>query len=146
MSDAQHRAEATHATIARSASHLEHSAEKQVDNAARSTQLAADRTVLAAERTYAAWVRTGLAALASGIGARALLHEVVVRPLPTVAAVTLVAFSAFCFVAAVWREMAPRWTSPAPEVRRLPSALLIGVNGVLVLVSLCAIYGVLTAR
>lgn len=146
MADAQQRAEATHATIARSASHLEHSAAAQVDNAARSTQLAADRTILAAERTYAAWVRTGLAALASGIGAKALLHDVVVRPLPTIAGATLAGFSAFCFVAAVWREMAPSWTSPAPEVRRLPPAMLIAVNGVLVLVSLCAVYGVLTAR
>lgn len=146
MADAERRAEVTHATIARSASHIEHSADVQVDNAARSTQLAADRTVLAAERTYAAWVRTGLAALASGIGAKTLLHDVVAHPLPTIAGVTLVIFSAFCFVAAVWREMAPSWTSPSPEVRRLPPAMLIAVNGVLVLVSLAAAYGVLTAR
>ena len=145
MGDAQGRAEATHRTIARSASTLEHSAEQQVDNAARSTQLAADRTVLAAERTYAAWVRTGLAALAAGIGSKALLHDVVAHPLPTVAGVTLTLLSAFCFVAAVWREVTPSWSAPKPEVRRLPPAMLIAVNGVLLLVSLAATYGVLIA-
>ena len=146
MADAERRAEATHAAVARSASTIERSAERQVDNAARTTQLAADRTVLAAERTYAAWVRTGLAALAAGVGARTLLRDVVVAPLPTVAGLTLVLFSAFCFVAAVWRELRPTLTAPAPEVRRMPPAVLLAVNGVLVLVSLAAAYGMSVAR
>ena len=146
MADAQRQAEETHRAVARSTSRLERSAEKQVDNAARTTQLAADRTVLAAERTYAAWVRTGLASLAAGVGSKALLHDVVVHPLPTVAGVMLVLFSGFCFVAAVWRELRPTLTAPAPDVRRLPRAVLVTVNGVLLLVSLCAAYGLLAAR
>lgn len=146
MADAEQRATRTHQRIEQSASVLKDSALDQADSAERRTVLAADRTVLAAERTYAAWVRTGLAALAAGVGARTLLREVVAHPLPTVAGVTLVLFSAFCFVAAVWREVSPALGAPRPEVRRLPSGLLIAINGVLVLVSLAAVYGVLTAH
>lgn len=134
MVDAEERAEATHATIARSAAVQKSSAE-------RTTELAADRTVLAAERTYAAWMRTGLAALAAGIGARKLLDGLVAETLATVAACTLVLFSAFCFVAAVWREMTPRYRDPRPEARRLPAVLLLLINGVLTLVSLAALIG-----
>jgi len=138
MADAERRAEATHATIARSAQATKSSAE-------RSTELAVDRTVLAAERTYAAWVRTALAALAAGVGARALLDGVVAGWLAQLAGCTLVLFSAFCFVAAVWRELRPRFRDPQPDVRRLPAALLIAVNGVLVLVSLAAFVGLLVS-
>ena len=138
MADAERRAEATHATIARSAQATKSSAE-------RSTELAVDRTVLAAERTYAAWVRTALAALAAGVGARALLNGVVAGWLAQLAGCTLVLFSAFCFVAAVWRELRPRFGDPQPDVRRLPAALLIAVNGVLMLVSLAAFVGLLVS-
>jgi len=146
MTDAQQQAEQTHAEIAQSATAIKASAASQKTSAERTTELAADRTVLAAERTYAAWVRTGLAALASGIGARALLEDVVPRWLATTAALTLILFSALCFVAAVWREARPQYMHPAPEVQRLPPALLVLVNGVLVLVSIAAFVGVLTAN
>jgi putative membrane protein len=36
----------------------------------------------------------------------------------------LVAFAAFCFVAAVWRELFPGTPPPQPDVHRLPRALL----------------------
>lgn len=146
MADPQQRAEKTHQELASSASALKQSAAEQVDSADRRTQLAADRTVLAAERTYAAWVRTGLAALASGVGARALLDHVVPDWLATGASLLLVLFSAFCFLAAVWRELTPRYLAPKPEAQRLPPAMLVVVNGVLVLVSLAAFVGVLAAR
>ncbi|SEM70113.1 putative membrane protein [Sphingomonas gellani] len=136
MADAEQRAEATHATIARSAA-------VQKTNAERTTQLAADRTVLAAERTYAAWVRTGLAALAAGIGARKLLEGLVADWLATTAGTALVLFSAFCFVAAGWREFRPRYADPQPEARRMPAALLLAVNGLLACVSLAACVGLL---
>lgn len=143
MADVEPPAAATHAEVARSARAVEHSAAAQQSSADRTTQLAADRTVLAAERTYAAWVRTGLAALAAGIGARALLKTTVPGWLAVTAALTLILFSAFCFVAAVWRELFPRDVRPQPDIRRLPAAVLLPVNGVLVLVSLAAFLGVL---
>ena len=105
----------------------------------RTTQLAGDRTVLAAERTYAAWVRTGLTALAAGVGARKLLADVVAAWLATTAGLVLVAFSAFCFGAAVWRELARDYA--APDVPRLSPVLLVAVNGVLVLVAIAAFVG-----
>ena len=138
--DEDQRATAAHAKVARSAGVLAESAEAQTDSADRRTELAVDRTVLAAERTYAAWVRTGLAALASGIGARALLDKLVAGWLTSAAGSVLVLFSAFCFAAAVWRERTPE-VSPRPGTRRLPAALLILVNGFLVLVSLAALVG-----
>ena len=116
--------------------------EAQPDSADRRTQLAADRTVLAAERTYAAWVRTGLAALASGVGARALLKGVIPPWSVQLIGTMLVLFSAFSFAAAVWREMTPGAPPPKPDVRRIPPAVLIVVNGVLFLGALGVLAGI----
>ena len=139
-------ADQARAKLADSAGKLKDSAVQQVDSADRRTQLAADRTILAGERTYAAWVRTGLAALASGVGARALLEDIVSPWLATATGSVLIVFSAFCFIAAVWREMGAGAPPPRPDIRRLPSVLLIAVNGFLVLVSLAALVGIWIAH
>ena len=116
--------------------------ERLEDSADRRTELAADRTVLAAERTYAAWVQLGLAALASGIGAKKLLEDVVPEWLTISVGTLLVLFSAFCFGAAVWRQLDPGVPPPRPDVRRIPSHLLVAVNGFLALVALAALLGI----
>jgi putative membrane protein len=117
------------------------------DSADRRTQLAADRTQLAAERTYAAWVRTGLAALASGIGAKALLSGVLPELGVVLAGSVLTLFSAFCFGAAVWREISPGVPPPEPDTRHIPRAMLFVVNGFLAVVALAALVSIwLTAR
>jgi putative membrane protein len=131
--------------VVESAEQLEEETVKQTDSADRRTELAANRTVLAAERTYAAWVRTGLAALASGVGAQALLEDVVNVGLTRFAGSVLVLFSAFCFMAAVWREMRPGAMPPTPDVRRIPPLLLFALNGFLAFVSLAALAGIWTA-
>lgn len=113
-------------------------------SADRTTVLAADRTIYAAERTYAAWVRTGLAALASGVGSKALLTGVLPALGVKLAGSVLIVFSAFCFVAAVWREMFPAVPPPLPDARRIPSLLLYGVNIALALVSLIALVSIWT--
>lgn len=140
-SETEHRAAKAQVKLAKSAEKLSGSATAQEESADRRTILAANRTVLAAERTYAAWVRTGLAALASGIGARALLDGVVHHALVGATGSALILFSAFCFVAAVWREMAPD-VNPVPETKRIPAALLIAINGFLSVVSLAALVGI----
>lgn len=132
--------------LAASAERLTQSADVQADSADRRTVLAADRTVLAAERTYAAWVRTGLAALASGIGARALLEAVLDARLILATGSLLIVFSAFCFIAAVWREMWPGAPPPVPDTRKIPPAILIAINGFLVLVSLATLVGLWSAQ
>ncbi|MBT2187639.1 YidH family protein [Sphingobium nicotianae] len=131
--------------LARSAGKLEESAAVQTDSADRRTELAADRTILAAERTYAAWVRTGLAALASGVGARTLLDGVVTPWLILSTGSLLILFGGFCFVAAIWRQMI-RVAPPRPDTPRLPSVLLVAINGFLMLVCLAALVGIWTAR
>jgi putative membrane protein len=138
--------------VAESAAHLEASAgairasaDQQTDSADRRTELAADRTILAAERTYAAWVRTGLASLASGVGARTLLASLLPDWLGALTGSVLIAFSIFCFVAAVWREMEPGAPPPRPDTRRLPAVLLIGVTGFLVVVCLAALVAIWVA-
>ena len=141
MEENPQAANKAHAKLARSAEHLEQSAEVQADSADRRTELAADRTVLAGERTYAAWVRTGLAALAAGIGARALLTSVVANWLIVTTGSVLIVFSAFCFAAAVWRQMG-KVAPPCPDTPRIPAALLIAVNGFLLIVSLAALVGI----
>ena len=114
-------------------------AEVTKDSADRRTELAADRTVFAAERTYAAWVRTGLAALASGIGAKKLLEGMVAEWMVIATGSLLVLFSAFCFGAAVWRQLFTGAPPPNPDVQRIPPALLVLVNGFLMLVALAAL-------
>jgi len=135
--------------LAQSAKHMEKSAGTVADttvqlsdSADRRTALAADRTLLAAERTYAAWVRTGLAALASGVGAPALLSNLLPGWLVGTTGTVLVLFSTFCFVAAVWRQLGFTIGKPEPDNPRLPSAILIGVNGFLVIVTIFALVGI----
>jgi putative membrane protein len=112
----------------------------------RRNELAADRTVFAAERTYAAWVRTGLAALASGVGAKKLLEGVVPEILIIGAGTILVLFSAFCFGAAIWRQVFAGPPPPRPDVPRIRPELLLLVNGFLVLVALSALFGIWFGR
>lgn len=104
-------------------------------------ELAADRTVFAAERTYAAWVRTGLAALASGVGAQKLLLGTVPHWMLASLVTILVAYSAFCFAAAVWREIYAGPPRPRPDARRLPRLVLVLVNGLLILVAAAILVG-----
>jgi putative membrane protein len=123
-----------------SAKQTERSTARIEDSADRRTGLASDRTVFAAERTYAAWVRTGLVAMASGIGARALLTGLVPEFLVITTGSVLILFSAFCYAAAVWRNLYN--ADPTPGAQRLPPALLISINGFLVLVALAALIGI----
>src|ERR1051325_4501770 len=115
-------------------------------SADRRTELAADRTVLAAERTYAAWVRTGLVSLAAGVGAKKTLDGVLPEWGVLLTGSVLVVFAAFCFLAAVWRELSPGAPPPEPDVRRLPRALLFALNGFLALVALAVLFGVWFGR
>lgn len=105
-------------------------------------QLAVDRTRLAEERTYAAWVRTALAALASGIGARALLEGLVPDWLARAMGSVLVLFAACCLALALCRQIAARSLPADREVPPIPPALLIGVNGLLLVVTLAALIGI----
>jgi len=120
--------------IADSAEELKHSSQ-QIESSA-------DRTILAAERTYAAWVRTGLFALASGIGARALLNGLMPAWLIRADASMLIAFSVFCFGAAIWRYLNPGPPPPSPGVAQIPRPVLVTVNIFLALVSITALVGI----
>lgn len=142
----QTEAKAAHAQqkLAKSADKLVESADTQEDSADRRTQLAADRTLLAAERTYAAWMRTGLASLAAGIGAKALLEDLVHPWLVLAASIVLIVFAEFCFVAAVWREIARSVPPPNPDTMRLPAWLLVLFNGFLVVLGIAVLIGIVT--
>ena len=130
----------------KSAERVATAVEQVEESADRRTVLAADRTILAAERTYAAWIRTGLAALAAGVGAKAALGQVMAESVVLVSGSVLVLFSAFCFAAAVWRELLPGAPPPKPDVRTIPAGLLVAMNGFLILVALVALAGILVAR
>jgi putative membrane protein len=132
--------------IADSAKDLKRSSEHIEDSADRTTRLAADRTILAAERTYASWVRTGLFALTSGVGARALLTGLMPEWLVLADSTMLVAFSIFCFGAAIWRHLHPGPPPPRPDVERIPPAVLITVSAFLAIVSLAALIGIWVPR
>src|ERR1041384_5766928 len=130
------RAVAKHSRkVADSAAETKHAAAAIEESADLNTRLAADRNILAAERTYAAWVCTGLFALASGIGARALLEGVVPGWLVMADASMLIAFSTFCFGAAIWRQLNPGPPPPRPQLAQIPPAVLLVVNAFLPLVS-----------
>src|SRR4051794_15421665 len=106
------------------AQHTAAAAQVTKSSAERTTELAADRTVLAFERTYAAWVRTGLVALASGVGAGKLLQGTVPHWTAVGTGIVLLLFSAFCFVAGVWRQLF-RVEGPVPDTPKLPSFILV---------------------
>jgi putative membrane protein len=125
---------------------ITHEVEKQTEFADRRTELAADRTVLAAERTYASWVQLGLASLASGIGAKKLLADVVPEWIIVGVGTVLVFLSAFCFTAAVWRQVWPGVPPPRPDIPRIPPAVLIAINGILALVAVAALIGIWTGK
>jgi putative membrane protein len=127
--------------LTKSARELKRTATALDQETDRRVSLAEDRTFLAAERTYAAWVRTGLAALATGIGARAVLKDAMPLLLVQVTASVLILFAAFCLCAAIWREF---YSVPPGRTRLsvMPRALLIPLNGFLVLVALAALVGV----
>ena len=137
------RAVAQHSRkVADSAAETKHAAAAIETSADLNTRLAADRNILAAERTYAAWVRTGLFALASAVGARALLTGVVPAWLVLADATMLIAFSIFCFGAAIWRHLDPGPPPPLPQLHQIPRGALIAMNGFLALVSLAALIGI----
>jgi putative membrane protein len=125
-------------TVAKSTSELSQSSDRR-------TTLASDRTLLAAERTYAAWVRTALAALASGVGARALMKDMLPAWAGKLTGTVLVLFAGFCLVAAVWREIRGSPAPPMPDIRTIPKALLVPLNGFLLLVVIAALAGIWTA-
>jgi putative membrane protein len=131
-------------TVKNTVKHLEKSASATERLADQTTTLAADRTVLAGERTYAAWVRTGLASLASGVGARALPGGALPAWMLSTLGCLLIAFSAFCFVAAVWRGLSNGPMPAAPSVKRMPRGLLLGVSGALLLAAIAALVGIWT--
>jgi len=130
------------AQIKQAAGNIQAASGQIAQSADRATQLAADRTLYAAERTYAAWVRTGLAALASGIGAKALLTGILPGVGVKLAGSVLVLFSAFCFFAAIWRELFPPVPPPLPDAVRIPSFLFYGVNAALTVVAVAALVSI----
>jgi putative membrane protein len=132
-------------TLTESAGAVRESAQELSDSADRRTVLAGSRTVLAAERTYAAWVRTALSSLASGVGARALFEDAVPLWLAQVTGSVLILFAIFCLVAAVWRQHREGLPPPHPDVRPIPTALLVALNMFLGLVALAALVGVWAA-
>ena len=129
----------------RSARAVEQSIDRFADSADRRTILSADRTLLAAERTYAAWVRTALAALASGVGATAVMKGVLPLWLAKVTGSVLVLFAGFCLLAAVWRELQGVKHLKHPDMRPIPTALLVPINGFLLLVAIAALVGIWSA-
>jgi putative membrane protein len=131
--------------IRRSAKAVEQSAGELIDSADRRTILSGDRTLLAAERTYAAWVRTALAAIAAGIGARALVKDILPQWVGKLTGSVLIIFAGFCLVAAVWREIRGTPRPPEPDIRTIPAALLVPMNGFLLLVAIAALVGIWAA-
>jgi putative membrane protein len=131
--------------VEESAGTLSGRAGELVDSSDRRTTLAGDRTLLAAERTYAAWVRTALASLAAGVGSTVLVKGVLPEMVGKVTGTVLVAFAAFCLVAAVWRELQGTPTTPRPDIKPLPRALLVPMNFLLLLVAVAALVGIWSA-
>ena len=146
MDQPSQKAEKAQAKLADSAVQLKDSAQLQLESAERRTVLAADRTVYAAERTYAAWIRTGLAALASGVGARSLLADMAPEWVAIATGGLLILFSAFCFLAAIWRELLPSTIRPVPDAPRLPTWILMAFTGCLLLIAAGILFGLMRVR
>jgi putative membrane protein len=129
--------------VADSAKKLKESSVRIEDSADRRTELASNRTALAAERTYSAWIRTGLFSLASGAGAKGVLTGLMPAWIVLADSSALIAFSIFCFCAAVWRMNHSGATRPGPDVPRIDYRILIAMSAFLSVVSLAALWGIL---
>src|SRR3954465_8021064 len=114
--------------VADSAKKLKDSSVRIEDSADRRTELASNRTALAAERTYSAWIRTGLFALASGAGAKSVLGGLMPAWIVLADSSALIAFSIFCFVAAVWRMNNSGASRPNPDVPRIDERILMAMS------------------
>ena len=82
----------------------------------------------------------------SGIGAKKLLEGVVPDWMIVSTGSILVFFSAFCFAAAVWRQLFTGSQPPQPDVKRIPPILLVIFNGFLALVALAALLSIWFGR
>jgi len=129
--------------VAESAKKLKDSSVRIEDSADRRTELASNRTALATERTYSAWIRTGLFSLASGAGAKSVLAGLMPMWVVLADASALIAFSIFCFCAAVWRFNRSGATRPDPDVPRIAQRILLAMSAFLSMVSAVALWGVL---
>jgi putative membrane protein len=133
------------AELQRSARAVEHTMDEFACAADRRTVLSGDRTLLATERTYAAWVRTALAALAAGVGSTAVFKNTLPKVLGQLIGTVLIVFAAICLIAAVWRELRGTPITPHPDIKPIPTALLVPMNFVLLLVALAALVGIWVA-
>jgi inner membrane protein YidH len=130
------------AELKRSARAVEQSMDEFADSADRRTILAGDRTLLATERTYAAWVRTALASLAAGVGSTTVFKEALPKLVGHLIGSVLVIFAGVCLIAAVWRELRGTPITPHPDIKPIPSALLVPMNFFLLLVAIAALIGI----
>lgn len=128
--------------IKRSAKAVEQTMDRFADGADRRTILAGDRTLLATERTYAAWVRTALAALIAGVGSTAVFKEALPKVVGQLIGSVLIIFAGFCLIAAVWRELRGTPITPHPDIKPIPTALLVPMNFFLLLVAIAALVGI----
>ena len=71
-----------------------------------------------------------------------MLEDAIPQRLIIVAGPVLVAFGAFCFGAAIWRELRPGAETKRSDAPRLPPPLLVAFNAILVLVSAAALLGI----
>lgn len=109
------------------------------------TRLAVDRTILAFERTYTAWLRTGLAALASGVGFRPVLDGHLPDWLIELFGGLLILLGIFCFAAGAWRARGRMAWLEGGAIQPVAPALLMLVNGALILGALAALYAIRAA-
>ena len=119
----------------------------EIGKAAEPTRdtLSERRTLLAAERTYAAWIRTALAALVTGVGSRALLDQALPSWLGSITGSVLVMFAGFCLVVAVWPGFNDQVPPVGPDNMRIPYAVLLSVNALLLLLTAAVLVGLWVA-
>lgn len=110
-------------------------AEDRTEWAERRTWWANFRTLLAKERTFSAWLRTGLATLVTGLAVLEFLAGAEARrPLwGTSLGVLLIVASAVIFAIAFWSYRKALNELAEEGIRGLPSWLLAGLSGLLIL-------------
>ena len=86
-----------------------------------------------------------LLALAAGVGSTAVLKHSLPRLAGQLIGTVLVLFAGFCLVAAVWRELRGTPITPHPDIKPIPTALLVPMNFFLLLVAVAALVGIWSA-
>jgi putative membrane protein len=119
--------------------HSDVSASSITHSGKQKTRAAFSRKAQAQQSTYVAWILTGVAALATGVALDLMFANIGCSGYGVATSSVLILYSGFCYVAAVWRILEQRVSSPLRAFRLFPSTKLITISAALIVIDLAVL-------